>query len=239
MKLDLRMKNISLTVLALSLWLAQCAQGAETAAAQASKPENNRGAVPGEIKERARQQETWKVHGNDCVVVYDDPFATGPKEDPEANTLFAICRNGFLEEISGDLDKRAKELDDSFSINFEPEGKPVKVITGKEAALEAMNRESDRYAAHPARKIAFAYPYVQNLNDSAIVTYKCSIVGEGSDPWRSSGFVTNCFVKKDNVWKQVFRSSRWKVLPSEAQSKAGATTGSAPAQKTDVPTPAK
>ncbi|HEY9775512.1 MAG TPA: hypothetical protein V6C81_17230 [Planktothrix sp.] len=170
--------------------------------------------------EKDRKKEIWEVGGNKCTVLYDDPFVT----DKSAADLFAISRNGFKEEITGQLEQRAAELDDSFAINFAPDGKPTKIISGKEAALEAMKKEAAHFAEHPPTRIVFSYPYAQSYGDSAVVTYKCLVVGRGDMPFRSSGFITNIYVKRDSGWKQVHRSSKWKVL---SRPPAAATTSSA------------
>ena len=172
--------------------------------------------VPGTIASD-QKTEIWRINGEDCQVVFDEPFVN----DPQSDALFAMCRNGLKEEVTGDLDKRGQELDDCFTINFVAEGKPPHIISGKEAALAAMKRESERFAEHPPRRIVFTYPHVQTFGDSAVVIYKCLIVGRGENPWRSVGYVNSLFVKQGDTWKQLHRRARWKRLSPTPASGGG------------------
>jgi len=164
--------------------------------------------------------ETWLLNGQKCYVAYQEPFI----DNPESNELFAFSRKALREEMNGDVDKRAQELDKDFTIDYlvegKVEGKEHHIIEGKEAALKAMKLEGEKMKAHLPERILFSYPYAQLYGDSAAVTYKCTMFGPGEKPWQFYGYFTNIFVKRADGWKQTHRHSRWKLLPTDpAQSK--------------------
>jgi hypothetical protein len=165
--------------------------------------------------------ETWNIHGDRCTVTYDQP----EESSAEAQALFAQTRDGLKAEMTGNLGARSAMLDDNFTIEHEREGQKPKIICGKEAALEAMKEESDNMAKHPPSSIEFYYPMAMIYGDSAVVNYKCLVIGRGDEPRYSYGWVTNVFVKRADSWKQLHHRSHWKVVhPGTQPSHSSATT---------------
>jgi hypothetical protein len=157
--------------------------------------------------------EIWTLHGDDCKVIFDEPAS----DNPEARSLFTLTREGLKAELNGDLETRAKSMDDNFTIDI-IRAKPksngeteAKVIAGKEAALAAMKEESEHIALHPPSTIEFFYPVANFFETSGVVNYRCRVIGKGADPRRSYGWVTNVYKKKNNQWIQIHRQARWKV----------------------------
>jgi hypothetical protein len=144
--------------------------------------------------------EIWTLHGEDCKVIFDEPAT----DNPEARSLFVLTRDGLKAELSGDLETRAKSMDDNFTISI-TRLKPTatgetesKVIAGKEAALAALKEESEHIALHPPNTIEFFYPVATVYGTSGVVNYRCRVIGKGPDPRRSYGWVTNVYEKKNN-----------------------------------------
>jgi hypothetical protein len=169
--------------------------------------------------------ETWDIHGDKCTVIYDQPEDSGA----EAQALFAETRDGLKAQMTGNLSARAAMLDDNFTIEHQREGQKPKIICGKEAALEAMKEESENMAKHPPSSIQFYYPMAMIYGDSAVVNYKCLVIGRGDEPRRSYGWVTNVFVKHADSWKQIHHRSHWKVVhpgnqPSQSSISAPASS---------------
>jgi len=157
--------------------------------------------------------ETWDIHGDKCTVTYDQPEGS----TAETQALFTETRDGLKAEMTGDLEARAATLDDNFTITRMRTGQKPKIICGKEAVLEAMKEESVNMAKHPPSSIEFYYPMAMIYGDSAVVNYKCLVVGRGTEPRRSYGWVTNVFVKHADAWKQIHRRSHWKVVRPGAE----------------------
>jgi hypothetical protein len=166
--------------------------------------------------------EIWDIHGEKCTVIYDQP----EDSSPEAQALFAETRAGLKAQMTGDLEARAEMLDDNFTIEHDRTGQKAKIICGKQAALEAMKQESENMAKHPPSSIQFYYPMAMVYGDSAVVNYKCLVIGRGDEPRRSYGWVENIFVKRADSWKQTHHRSRWKAVLPEAQqpSQSSSTT---------------